>query len=494
MSIFNSIKRLFKHSAVYGIGHILTRFINFLLLPLYTNLFPREEYGVAGLMFTYTAILAIIYSYGLDVAFFRFYILKDDEPKRHQIFSTAFFMLLTSSVLFSGLLLTFSGSVADWIFTPQVHNLGVPLTLMIRLVAGILFFDSLGLLPFLVLRAEQRPVAFATFKLIHVLFNVAGNVVLIIILDMGLQGIFLANLIASGLTFFILMPITLSRVRMMFSRSALKELFSFGLPYIPATLAVVIMDTIDRPLLERLGTIEEVGLYNAGVKLGMFMALFVSAFRFAWHPFFLQTSKQENAKAIFQKVFTYVLLLCMIMFVILSVFIDEIARLGIAGYHLVGPEFWGGTSVVPLIMLSYVFYAAYLNFLIGIYLEKKTKLLPMITLAGMAGNLITNVTLIPVLGMMGAAWARLVAYVIMAVFLYTVARKLYPVSYEWGRVLKGAVVAALVFGIGHLPGIESSVWLKALVCLGMPAGLWLIGFFDAGEIRMMRSALVRFKR
>src|SRR4030067_2501918 len=174
--------------------------------------------------------------------------------------------------------------------------------MLIRLASGILFFDSLAFLPFLILRAEERPVPFAIFKIINVFINVAGNIVLLGFLKFGISGIFVANLIASSLTFVIMIPVCIKRIGFVFSFAKLRELFAFGIPYLPSTLAVVIMDTIDRPLLEQLADLEAAGLYNAGGKLGMFMALFVSAYRFAWHPFFLSTSKQENAKDIFSKI------------------------------------------------------------------------------------------------------------------------------------------------------------------------------------------------
>ena len=482
MSLFQSVKRLFKHSAVYGIGHIVSRSINFLLLPLYTNLFPRDDYGVVGLMFTYIAILTIVYTYGLDAAFFRFYIVDNSKENRERVFSTSFFTILITSILFSGTLLLSSDSICQLVFSSQVLELGIDLSVLVKFASGILLFDALSFLPFLILRAEERPAHFAVFKILNVLFNVAGNVFFLGFLKMDITGIFIANLIASASTFLLLFPIALKRVRFIFSSAKLKELLAFGIPYLPSTLAVVIMDTIDRPLLERLASIDAAGLYNAGVKLGMFMSLFVAAFRFAWHPFFLSTSKQENARDIFAKVFTYVITACFGAFLILGLFIDDIARFKVAGYSLIGQQYWSSTIVVPVVMLAYIFYAAYLNFLIGIYLEKKTKYLPYITIAGMVGNLVVNILFIPTLGIMGAAWARLVAYVIMAVLLYFVGQKLYYVSYEWKRILKLCSVVAVVYFTGRSEFIYHSVLLKSGLIILFPGLLYITGFFDRIEL------------
>ncbi len=492
MSVFKSIKKLLQHSAVYGVGHIVTRSINFLLLPLYTNVFPRQEFGVVGILFTYIAIMTIIYTYGLDSAFFRFYILEDKNSDRRLIFSTAFYTILFSSIIMTAALILAAKNLTGWLFSSESLQLGIPIPLLICMSAGILFFDALSFLPFLILRAEQKPIPFVILKFLNVLFNVGGNILFLLILDRGIQGVFFANLCASFLTFVFMLPLIFRHVGLVFSRPLLRDLFSFALPYIPSTLAVVIMDTIDRPLVERLIGLEAAGLYNAGVKLGMFMSLFVAAFRFAWHPFFLSTSKQENAKEIFSRIFTYVLFACLGVFLLLSIYLRDLTALKIHGYSLIGREFWDGMSIVPVVLLAYVFYAAYLNFLIGIYLYKKTKYLPPITVAGMIGNLAANFILIPHLGIMGAAWARLIAYVIMAVCLYQVARKLYPVDYEWGRILKLIGVVALAFFVGMSPTVQSSFWLKTAVVVVIPFMLLLTGFFQKSEIQRLKNLPWRF--
>ncbi|MFQ5825308.1 MAG: lipopolysaccharide biosynthesis protein [bacterium] len=492
MPIYESIKRLFKHSVVYGIGHIVTRSIGFLLLPMYTNIFPRDDFGVAGLMFTYLAILMIIYTYGLDVALFRFYILEENERKKKCIFTTALVTILATSVIFSGILFFGAESIAQMLFSKDVHELTINLPFLIRLASGILIFDALAFLPFQILRAEERSLQYVIYKFLNVIINVTFNIIFLGVLKYGIEGIFIANIIASLTTFLMLAPIIIKHLTYSFSKVTLNELFAFGLPYLPSTLFVVLMDTVDRVFLERLANVEAVGLYNAGAKLGMFMALYVAAFRFAWHPFFLSTSKQEDAKEVFAKVFTYVLLACFTVFLLLSLFINDIARFRLFGYSLIGEEFWDSTVVVPVIMLAYIFYAAYLNFLIGIYLYKKTKYLPYITFAGVLGNLLANYTLIPHLGILGAAWARLVAYLIMAATLYVVAQRLYFVRYEWLKVIKLCVVAGVIFALGQNALVQSNVLLKTGLFIAFPIALLLTGLLDRTEINKMRKLTSNF--
>lgn len=491
MSIFAGVKRLFKHSMVYGMGHILNRMIIFLLIPLYTNIFPQDILGVYTLIFSYIAILTIIYSYGLDTAFFRFYILDDEKTSRDRIFSTAFITIFVTSLIFSVWMHLFRDRIAASIFSADIHALGLELNSLITWSVGILFFDSLTLMPFLILRAEEKPGLFIFFKFLNVLLNFVLNYALIVHLKMGIEGIFIANFIASAATLLLMLPVCLRHFRFTFSWPTLMDLFKFGLPYLPSTLSVNLMDTVDKIILEKLGSVEIVGLYGPSAKLGMFMALFITAFRFAWHPFFLSTSKQANAKDIFQKVFTYLLFACSLVFLFFSMFIDDIVRLRLGGFSLLGKEYWSGTVVVPIIFLAYIAYAAYLNFIIGIYLEKKTGYLPFITGAGIIVNIIALYTLIPLLGFVGAAWARVLAYIVMAAALYVVSQRLYRVQYEWLRVLKMSAVVAVCFFLGKSAFFAGHLPLKAALFLAYPLLLWAVRFYEKNELRTLRSLLNR---
>ncbi|MBN2413655.1 oligosaccharide flippase family protein [candidate division KSB1 bacterium] len=491
MSIFISVKRLFKHSAIYGMGHIFNRLIVFLLLPLHTNIFREGEMGVVGVVFAYLAIFTIIYTYGLDTAFFRFYILEDSQEGKKRILSTAFLTILATSFFFTAVLYFAAEPVSHIIFDPETRALPINLPYLIRLVCVILFFDALTFMPFLALRAEEKSVLFIFYKFLNVIINVAFNAVYILGLKSGIEGIFLANLWASMLTFLLQLPLIVKRFSFIYSKVTLKELLAFGLPYLPSTLSVSLMDTIDRVFLERLSGVEAVGIYSQGAKLGMFMALFVTAFRFAWHPYFLATSKQENAKDIFQKIFTYVLLACFTVYIVLTLFIDDIIKINIGGFTILGKNFWDATVVVPVIFLAYIFYAAYVNFIIGIYLYKKTKYLPFITISGMLVNLLTNYTLIPVWGIMGAAWARVFAYIVMASILYIISQKLYPVKYEWIRLLKLVVIVALIYFAGTQEFVRDHIPLKFVLCLIFPFMLYLSGFFEKQELSKMHQIVKR---
>jgi len=477
MSLYQPIKRLVKHSAVYGVGHILSRSVGFLLLPLYTNLFSTDGFGVAGLAMTWLTLLTLLYSYGLDAGFMRFYILASQERERRAIFTTATLALTVTSLLASLLLVLLAPRLVTLFFGAGARGTGIDLVLLVRLLAGILFCDTAAFIPLLLLRAEERSWLFVAIKVGSAVILLAANLYCILVTRMGVTGIFVANLIASALTLAAALTILLHSGRGRLSRDWLKQLLRFGLPFLPTGLAIALLDSADRLLLERLDSVAAAGLYNAGAKVGMIMGLLVAAFRFAWQPYFLATSREAEAKNIFSRILTWMLAACLALFLLMSLFVDELLHLHIGGYTFFGAAFWESSRVVPLIMLASVFYALYLVFEAALYLEKKSGLIALVTLAGVAINLAANYWLIPHYGPLGSAWARAIAYAGMAVGLYGFAQKYYPIPYEWPQILRLLLCTAAVFGLAALPALHASLPARMALLAAWPLLLYGSGFF-----------------
>lgn len=481
--MLSSLKRLTKHSSVYGIGHIVSRLVNVMLLPLYTNtnVLSQEDFGATQIVYPFIGVMTIIYTFGIDAAFLRYFIMSDDPDKRRRVFSTAFWSVVVGVSFFTACVYIFAEPIdAFWITGGNYARL-------FRYASFILAFDALAFLPFLFLRAEEKSMHYTTLKFMNVIINVLLNFYFILYRKMGADGMLLANLWASGLTFGMVLNILLKQVSFLFDKIELNALLRFGLPFLPAALSVVLLDLIDRPIIERFAGLEANGLYSANAKLGVFMALVVTAFRFAWHPFFLSTSKQENAKQIFSKVLTYFTLVIGTVFLAVSLFIEDIVRIT----SLVGPDYWSGLNVVPPILLSYVFYGIYVNFMVGIYLKEKTKYLPMITVSGMVVNIVCNMLLIPRIGIMGAAWARLAGHILMCAMLYFFARRFYAIKYEFGRLFKLALVIGALFYPGYFTW-HTNVIAKSLLLLSMPLLLYILGFFEKRELETLKSVIPQF--
>jgi len=477
--MFASIKRLTKHSAVYGLSLMLARSISFLLLPFHTNVFPTEAYGVVTLGFAYLAITGVFYTFGIDSAFLRYYLLDDTTFDRRGVFSTSFHSItLISAIL----------SMIGWFLAPALAHwqLGsAEYAYIMQLCVGILFFDALSALPFLILRAEERSRTFAILKIANVALNFALNYFLIIHLKRGIAGVFEANLIASIFSFLALGHLTLRHLDLRFRNSIFKELLAFGLPYIPSVLSVILIENLSRMFLKHYTGLATVGIFNAGYKFGMIMALMVAAFRFAWQPFFLSTSKQPDAKIIFSRVLTYFSLVSGVVFLGTCFFVDDLVRLNLGGFTILGKEYWQSTVIVPLILFAEFFPGAYTIFIVGLQLKKKTIYLPVVTGIGAVANVALNYALIPKFGMIGAAWAAVFAYVAMAASSYLISQRLYRVDYEWLRLVKLAGVVAALFAIERIFSIPFIG--RAGLLLAFPIALFALGFFENSEIARVKK-------
>ncbi len=458
--MLDKIKSLSKQTLIYGTSTIVGRFLNFILVPFYTNVFLPSEYGVIALIFAYIAFLNIIYSLGFESGYFRF-ASSNEIGSQKQNFSHPFFTIMLNSAMLSGLILLFSGNITS------IVNIKDPT--IITYTAFILFFDAIALVPFAYLRLKNKAKVFAAIKLVNICINVGLNLFLILVLEYGLVAVFISNLIASIVTLLILSPVIFRNISFSFNKELFSELRRFSLPYLPAGLAAIIVQVIDKPIMLYLTDIKTVGIYNANYKLGIFMMLVVSMFDYAWRPFFLNNAKEPGAKALFSKVLTLFVGASSLVFIILTFFIDNIVEtpLPFKG-HIIGQSYWSGLIIVPTVLFSYIFLGIYTNLMAGIYIEKKTKYLPLISGLGAVLNIIICFGLIPFMGIMGGAIATLLSYVAMAIYIYFIVQKFYPVDYELSRIFGVLIVdicaIAVFYSFFGSLGIIYKVVLSVILC------------------------------
>jgi O-antigen/teichoic acid export membrane protein len=446
--MLSDIKQLGKETAIYGVSTIVGRFLNFLLVPLYTNVFSRQDYGLMTNVYAYIALFNIIYLYGMDSAYLK-YASTEELGDEKKTFSTAYNAVLISSLLYSLLFLVFRSGLFRQLALAEGQKR------ILFLIMGILFFDAVSIVPFARLRFHNRPWKFAIIKSLNIVVNLALNIVLILRFHMGIEAVFLAGLAASVLTWLALLPDILKNLELRISRNLLGALLKFGIPFVPTGLASMVTQVIDRPILLALTSAATVGVYQANYKLGIFMMLFVSMFQYAWQPFFLKNAARQDARILFGKVLTAFLLAASAIFIVLSLFIEDIVKTSIFGVHLVGRDFWEGLPIVPIILLAYLFNGLYINFMAGIQIEKKTQFMPIVTGAGALVNVAANFLLIPEFGYFGAAWATLLSYLIMAVGNYLFSQRFYRIKYEAGKLALITTTLVVSFG-GYL--IAERLW------------------------------------
>jgi len=480
------IRRLGADTAIYGISTVVGRFLNFLLVPFYTNVIRPGEYGVVANVYSILAFLNVVWVYGMESAYFK-YASTGEIGTPRQNFSTPFLSLCATSVVLSGAMALLSPVVARWMAIPSG---GGPI---VEMAAGILMLDTMAVVPFAALRMERRAILFGSLKVLNIVVNVSCNLVFLLHFHAGVEGIFLSGLIASGVTLAALAPTIVRNFTWEFPRRLYRALLAFGLPYVPAGLAAIVVQVIDRPIMLSLTNLGVVGVYQANYRLGIIMMLIVSMYDYAWRPFFLSHASAPGARELFARALTYSVTFMTVVFMVVSFFIGDIVRLRIFGRHIIHPDYWGGLPIVPVVLAAYMFLGVYNNLVAGVYIEKKTQRLPAITLAGAAVNIIANYLLIPPLGMMGGAVATLLAYLVMAGVLYVDVRKYYPVPYEWGRIVRLVLVTVVTYALFALvdAGAYHVAW-NLLLLLFFCGALYAFGFFVPEELRVLKD-LVRLR-
>jgi O-antigen/teichoic acid export membrane protein len=517
MSFVPRVRKLASETAIYGISSVVGRLVTFLLVPFYTQFFAPDLYGVVILVYTAFVFLNIVYTYGFESAYLKFASGTADRAEARDAFSAATWSLLVTSVLLSLVLMSMKG--------PVIKAIGIEERWfhLIYYAVAILSLDTLAVVPFAELRLSNRPLMFAGIKLANILTNVGLNVLLIVGMGWGIEAIFIANLVASGLSLILLSPLYVRLLRPRLNVSLWKKMLSFGLPFLPGGLGYALTDRVNlfflgrmsrdnvlrlygdaidtEQLSERAGMAVEqavgggqelagqvadavYGQYVAGAfgtiwKLGIFMMLLVQMFRFAWQPFFLQHAEDEDARALFARVFTLFTVAALFVLLAVSFLAQELVAIPLPGGRtLIERSYWLGIGLVPIALLAYFFQGWYYNFSAGAYIENKTRYFVHSTLAGGLVAVALNAAFVPTYGMVAAAWSTAAAYAVMALVLGVLVYRHYRLPYEWPRVGGALALATALFAVWW-------VWKPSLA--------WEIGLLAAFGIGILALGVVRWQ-
>lgn len=474
----DKIRALSRQSVLYGTGHILARLVTFLLLPLYTNVFSPAEYGVISLAYTFLGFMAVVLHYGLDASLMKHYVPAPPE-ERPGILASAYISFFISSLMFLFLMLLLNEPLSEPL-------LGIRKPEFISYLGAIIALDVMWSVPMLIFRAEEKPLPFVAFSLLNVTLTMGLNILLVLVLNKGIEGVLLGNLLASGTVFIATFPVIVKK--MTFSGASLerwKTLIKFGLPFLPSGIFAMIMDMAGRYMLSWMTDLDTVGIFSAGFKLGMLMFLVVMAFNMSWQPFFLGEENNKDKGLLFARIATYVFVILGFLWVLLLVWTNDIVRLRIGSITLYGSSYWGSTGIVPVVAMGYIFHAGYFLQLPGIYYSNKSFWVAVARGAGAASLIILNLFLIPVYGATGAALSYMIASFIMMITIYAITRRLFPIPFEKGRLLKILLIIIIIYAASQLLPM-GSVQKLILTCV-YPAGLVLAGFLSKTEIRTVKQ-------
>ncbi len=472
------LKELFSDTLIYGISSVLARFINYLLVPLHTKVFQQAQYGIISLIFAAITFLNVIFTFGMESAYLRY--AKDREHAR------SFFKTIQLSLLgFASVL-----AVLLWLLAPlimPVMSLDPATKSIYLMMIGIVWFDTLSIVPFAELRLVRKSLQYAAIRTGSVLINVGLNVYLILYQGWNIEAVFMANVAASGTTTAFIWILTAKMWKGGWSRAIFRKAIHFGMPFVPAGLGFAINEVLDRYMIKYflsdagaeqfygVGTTPEdvVGIYSACYKLAVFMLLLIQMFRMAWQPFFLRHADDDEAPELYADVFLYFNAAAAFVFLGVGLFAAQIVQIPVPflDAYLIDPKMWRGLSIVPVLLGAYWFHGWYMNFSAGVFIEEKTEMLPKITLFGAFVTVIANVVLIPYAGMMGAALSTLLSYASMALLLYLQVRRVYPVLYPLKKVfLMMALVTGCLFLQGPLSSLAEGEWISSGLLLILGTG------------------------
>ena len=435
----NPLKKLFKQTFIYGLATVLPRVISFFLLPLYTSVFENAAgYGQYTNIYAWIAIFNVFLAYGMETTFFRFYNKNKDKES---VVSTALLSLLGSSLLFLIVAMSIKGWLADFTNIDAEY---------IRFTTYILVLDALAIIPFALLRANEKPMRYGLLKVVNVAINLGFNVFFLLILPSmakqngdgllaslyregwEIQYIFISNIIASGITLVFLLP-TYFRVKFHFDISLWKQMLKYAGPILIAGIAFTINEVLDKILLTELlpGNIAEaeVGKYGACYKLALFMTLFGTAFRMGVEPFFFSHANKENPQKTYAQITNYFVILGSVILLVVVVFIDVLAKLLIRN-----SVYWEALEVVPIILLGSLCLGIYHNLSVWYKVTDRTKYGAYISSVGALATLAINFIFIPKIGYMASALATLIAYASMMILSYSFGRRHYPIPYNMRKI------------------------------------------------------------
>jgi O-antigen/teichoic acid export membrane protein len=460
------LQKLAGQTAVYGMGTIVPRLLNYLLLtPFYTRIFLEGEYGIITELYAYVAFLLVLLTYGMETSFFRF---AESEENKGKVFTTTLTSLFFTSVVFVVLASVFSNNIATFIS----YGSHPEYIIYFAIIVGA---DAFTAIPFAQLRQQNRAFRFAWIKIINVSVNIFFNFFFLLLCpyllkhdpdsfinavydpSIGIGYAFISNLIASLVTLILLFP-DIFKISFSFDPKLLKRMLAYGLPLLLVGLFGMINEVSDKILFKFLISVPEgivdkenyvmsqLGIYGANYRLAVLMTLFIQMFRYAFEPFFFAEEKKRNSKLIYAQVMNW--FVAFVWFIFLGVTLNiEIFK------YFVGPAFRAGLVIVPIILAAKLFLGVFYNLSVWYKLTNKTLYGAIIAILGATITIALNVVLIPKYGYIGAAWANFACYFTMMVVSYFWGRKVYPVPYNVAKVLIYTLVAVLIYftaGIIHV--------------------------------------------
>ena len=471
------MKRLAGETAIYGISSIVGRFLNWMLVPIYTRVLSAEsDYGIVTNLYAWTALLMVILTYGMETGFFRF-INKKEEQQPMRVYATTLSSVAFTSVMFMILLLCSLTSVSRALGYEEHPE-------FVGMMGCIVAVDAFCCIPFAFLRYQRRALRFAFLKLLNIFLNII--LVLFFLLacpwleghapssvgwfyepDYQVGYIFVANAVTTLVTLLLLIPDMLPALREKANFGLLRQMLRYSFPILILGIAGIFNQTADKILFPFLFEDKEManaqlGIYGACFKIAVVLVMFTQAFRYAYEPFIFAKNKDDDSKKAYSEAMKYFVIFALFIFLGVMYYIDILK-------HFVPESYYEGLRVVPIVMLGELFFGIYFNLSFWYKLIDKTQWGAYFSIIGCVSTVLIVVLFAPRFGYMACAWASFASNLVMMVLSYLVGQRKFPIHYDLGSAAFYGVLAAVFYMAGMLPEIDSEVlrlgYRTLLLCL-----------------------------
>lgn len=477
------LKKLAGETVLYGLGSIIPRFLNFLLVPLHTDVFVPEEFGILSKILAYVAVFNVIYMFGMETAYFRFATKTGANEKR--IFDLAQTAVVSISVLLSAILILNADGIADALDVSGHSNLIIWFVI-------IMLIDAVVAIPFARLRLQKKAIKFAVGKILNVLILIGLNFYFLKFAydpTVGIGYIVLANLIANSFFIFFFAG-TLMAWRPAFDRAISPSMISYAYPIMITGLAGMTNEMFSRQTLDwwlpenfypGQSSKYALGVFSACYKLSVLMALAIQAFRYAAEPFFFSNASDKESPQLFAKVNHYFVIVCCILLLAVGTNLD------IVKHFLRDSEYWVGLPIVPILLLAYLFNGVYYNMTVWFKITDKTHYATIITVFGAVVTIVANYILIPIAGYMGSSWATLICFFSTTTLCYLLGQKFYPIPYNIPKSLAYIIITTLLVYAVNAVFLEEQWLATAFHAIILLAYVVVVYLIEKKELRSLTN-------
>ena len=433
-----NLKSLFKDTAIYGLSSIVGRFLNYLLVPLYTHYMPKAsgDYGISTNIYAYTALILVFLTFGMETTLFRF--ANDERTKPDTVFSTAFATVGSLTALFLVLIFGFIGPISGALgYTEHPDYL-----LMMAVVVAL---DAIQAMPFCYLRFQKRAIRFASLKMLFILLNIAMNVVWFVLLGKtSVFYVFFINLLCTGFITFFFIP-DMFRIKWNFDGSLLREMLSYSWPILILGIAGILNQVADKIIFPLVYPDEaeanvQLGVYGSCVKIAMIMAMITQAFRYAYEPIVFAKKKDADKTDYYASAMKFFIIFTLLAFLVVMGWMPVLQ-------YIIGEDYREGLGVVPIVMMAEIFMGIYFNLSFWYKLIDKTIYGAWFSIAGCAVLLAVNIVFISKIGYWACAWGGLAGYGTSMILSYLVGQKKNPIPYPISSIAIYFISAMTLFGM-----------------------------------------------